>query len=227
MSEPLPETEPRQPLPGYRFRLPERVLTPPGELTARLPEPLALLDPVGLFGREAPLEVEIGVGKGRFLVASIEAHPEINYLGAEWNRRFFVWTLKRLVRRTARNVRLMNCDARVLVRHCLPAKSVGHYHIYFPDPWPKKRHRKRRLFTPDFLDDLARTLQPDGSVHTATDYLEYGEEIAALFAGHPAFATVRDELRTTGEGFTNFEAKWLRQEKPIRHFRFGKLSKSA
>lgn len=210
-----PET-PSRSLEDYQITPPKRVLTPQAELQVFLP-------PVGeqfcweeLFGGKGRVEVEIGFGKGRFLVASAEANPEVHYLGCEYARKYFLWTLKRFMRRTCRNVRMIHADARELVGRAMPEASVDAFHIYFSDPWPKKRHHRRRLFQREFLDMLARVLKPGGAVHGATDFLEYGEEILALFNEHPDFVVEVDRLRSDGTGFTNFEAKYLLEGRSFR-----------
>ena len=106
----------------------------------------------------AAMELEIGSGKGTFLVQHAKLHPDVNYLGIEWAKAFWKYAADRVRRHGLENVRLLRCDAAVFVRHYVPDATFRQVHIYFPDPWPKKRHHKRRLIQADFLRELHRVL---------------------------------------------------------------------
>ena len=166
-----------------------------------------------VFGSEGPVEVEIGIGKGRFLLAAAAARPEVWHLGVEWANKYLRIAEHRAWRDGIENVRFARVDACELVCGAIPAESVAAYYVLYPDPWPKKRHHKRRFFQPRTLGHLARTLEPDGLLHVATDHDEYWEIIEALLAGDasferlPEFGGPRFPL-DPGEPLTNFEVKY-------------------
>ena len=171
-----------------------------------------------LFDNEKPVEVEIGCGKGRFLINSAMAYPEINYIGIERALRYFRIMKERVVRRELANVRLLRDDAVYFVERFIPDGAVSAYHIYFPDPWPKKRHRKRRLFNTRFLEEIERTLAAGGSLDFATDYVEYFEEIQALLEASDrldVLGEIPERVRELGRDLTNFETKYPAEGRAI------------
>lgn len=171
-----------------------------------------------LFDNEKPVEVEIGCGKGRFLINSAMAYPEINYIGIERALRYFRIMKERVVRRELANVRLLRDDAVYFVERFIPDGAVSAYHIYFPDPWPKKRHRKRRLFNTRFLEEIERTLAAGGSLDFATDYVEYFEEIQALLEASDrldVLGEIPERVRELGRDLTNFETKYTAEGRAI------------
>jgi len=121
-----------------------------------------------VFGDDRPVEVEIGPGRGEVILAFAAARPTTNFFGIERGREAAEAITGAAARRGLANVRVVAADARCVARF-LPAASVAAYHIYFPDPWPKTRHRARRLVGDDFARDLARTLEPGGLLHVASD----------------------------------------------------------
>ena len=180
--------------------------------------PLAL---AALFPRSQPAVVDVGCGKGRFLAGRARRFPEFNYLGIDR----MADRLRRLDRRVSRtalpNVRLLRAEAWYAVRYLLPAASIRTVFLLFPDPWPKRRHHKHRLFGPEFMDALHRCLEPNGEFHVATDHLDYFETIRKLMADDrrfdpAAFADLTDEERT------DFELIFLSQGKPIGRCAFRK-----
>src|SRR5262249_27372588 len=134
-----------------------------------IPQPPVLLDWQSVFGNANPVEVEVGFGKGLFLITTAPQHPEINYLGIEIIRKYQLFTATRVIKRRLANVRLACADARLLLRDCVTAGSLQAIHVYFPDPWWKKRHQKRRVFTAEFVAQCERTLRLGGRLHIATD----------------------------------------------------------
>lgn len=166
------------------------------------------------FGREGPVEVEVGIGKGRFLLAAAAGRPEVLHLGVEWANKYLRVAEQRAAKRGMGNVRFIRADARDLVHRAIPTSSVAAYYVFYPDPWPKKRHHKRRFFRPDTVDHLARTLVEGGSLHASTDHTEYWEAIIALLEAHQAFERLP---AFGGPGFpgplegplTNYEEKYL------------------
>jgi len=145
------------------------------------------LDPLTIFGRDAPLVLEIGFGNGETLVAQAVADPERNYLGIEVHEPGIGHCLLRLRAEGCNNVRLIRHDALEVLEHCIADASVERINLYFPDPWPKKRHHKRRLIQPAFLDLAAARLAPGGSLHIATDWQNYAEHIDEAIRGCDRF----------------------------------------
>lgn len=170
------------------------------------------------FDNGRPVEVEIGCGKGRFIINSAVAYPEINYIGIERALRYFRIMKERVVRRDLTNIRLLRDDAVYFVERFIPDGAVSAYHVYFPDPWPKKRHRKRRLFNARFLEEIKRTLATGGTLDFATDYVEYYEEILALLEVTDGLAALEDtpeRVRELGGDLTNFETKYTAEGRAI------------
>ncbi|MCG5540824.1 MULTISPECIES: tRNA (guanosine(46)-N7)-methyltransferase TrmB [unclassified Halorhodospira] len=128
-----------------------------------------------LFGRTAPRVLDIGFGDGEALVEMAAADPGRDYLGVEVHRPGVGHCLLCAEQAQVENLRVATVDAVELVRHHLPPRSLAAVHIFFPDPWPKKRHHKRRIVQPAFLDLLAERLVPGGTLHLATDWADYAE----------------------------------------------------
>lgn len=126
-----------------------------------------------LFGRQAPLEVEIGSGKGLFLLGAAAAEPAHDFLGIEVAGKYARYAAGRLARRGLNNARLLTGDAVRLFAEWLPDDCLAAVHVYFPDPWWKKRHHKRRVMRESLVRDVERTLQPGGALHFWTDVEEY------------------------------------------------------
>lgn len=138
-----------------------------------------------LFGNDRPVEVEIGSGKGGFLVQAAQARPEHNFLGIEYVLKFALYVADRAVRHGLTNVRVLSADASHLFIHRVPPGSIDVLHVYHPDPWPKKRHHKRRLFQPAFVEAAIRALKPAGRWYIQTDHAEYFEAIRPLLMERP------------------------------------------
>jgi tRNA (guanine-N7-)-methyltransferase len=166
--------------------------------------------------RELPMELEIGSGKGTFLVNQARATPDVNYVGIEYARAFWRHAADRARRHALPNVKLLHTEAGAFVRRYLPEGSMRQVHIYFPDPWPKKRHHKRRLVQAPFLRELHRVLESDGRVRLATDHADYfawmqehAAAVNALFESLPFDSPASaDEGELVG---TNFERKYRRE----------------
>ena len=177
------------------------------------------IDPQSWFHSPGPFELEIGCGKGGFLLARAKARPDVRLLGIEWANKFFKFAADRMARWQLSNVRVMRTDARSFVMNHLPAESVTVLHLYHPDPWPKKRHHKRRLVQDDFADAVARVLMPDGRWLIQTDHVEYFDHIGDVLARHRAFAEVawEDVTSETPPDFagTNFEIKYAKEGRAI------------
>ena len=176
-----------------------------------------------VFGRKpASLEVDLGCGKGRFLQARAERHPGISFLGID-RLLLRILRVEREARRRLPNIRLLYGDICYALSYLLPARSVTTCYIYFPDPWPKRRHHRRRLFDDEFLSALNTTLVSAGSVHVATDHLDYFDTIRKIFSGDPRFEPIPPLELTDGER-TDFELQFLNERRPIGRCSFRKRS---
>jgi len=170
------------------------------------------LDVNAAFGRTAPKIVEIGFGMGETTAAIAAAHPENDYLGIEVHTPGVGSLLKQIGERGLTNLRLIQHDAVEVLRAMIAPAALDGVHLFFPDPWPKKRHHKRRLVQPDFVALLASRLRPGGYVHMATDWQEYAEQMLAVLAAEP-------QLENTADGYaprpdyrpqTKFETRGLK-----------------
>lgn len=146
-----------------------------------------------IFGRDAPVEIEIGSGDGVFLATWAARRPEVSFLGIERSPSKARRLAERFAARPLPNVRTLQVDARCLVASLIPAASVAGYHVYFPDPWPKRGHASRRIFTAAFVAGLARTLVPGGRLYFATDVVAY----ASVARGHVLASGQFEEVETT------------------------------
>ena len=130
-------------------------------------------NPQALFGNEHPVQLEVGCGKGLFMATACQAFPEQNFLGIEIAYRYARFSAARLVKRGLENGRMVAGDGQKLLHEVVPDNALDAVHVYFPDPWWKKRHHKRRVLNEEFLTQVARTLRPGGSLHFWTDVEEY------------------------------------------------------
>ena len=142
----------------------------------------ATLNWLTVFGRSAPVFLEIGFGNGEALAAAAAAHPENNYLGVEVHRPGAGSLLRRLEAQELGNVRVMLADASEILAQRIADASLTAVHLFFPDPWPKKRHHKRRLVQPDFAALVVRKLELGGYFHLATDWPAYAEHMVAVLS---------------------------------------------
>ncbi len=181
---------------------------------------LGPLDLAGLWEHaDAPLVVDLGFGMGRFLLNHAARHPHHRFLGIEHKLRRVRKMDKKLLRAGLQHVRLLRVEGYYATRHLLPVASVDVFFIYFPDPWPKKRHHGNRIFSPEFVDALHRVVKAEGVVHFATDHGPYAEEVIGLIAGDPRFAQ-RAVYEPTDDERSDFELKW-RHERPTHRYSFG------
>lgn len=172
------------------------------------------LDLDRVFGRNAPRVLDIGFGDGEALVTSAVANLEVDYLGVEVHEPGIGHLLVLAERAGLSNVRVINCDVVDVITDMLGAQSFAVVNLFFPDPWPKKRHHKRRLVQPAFVTDVARLLGPEGLFHIATDWADYAEHVRGVMGQSPAFYMLTSETACTDSlAFrppTKFERRGLR-----------------
>ena len=165
-----------------------------------------------VFGNDRPVELEVGPGKGLFLANAAARRPDRNFFGVEVARKYARKAAERVAKKSLTNVRVLAGDARRFLSQLVPPRSVAAVHIYFPDPWWKKRHKKRRVFCEAFVLDVARLLVPGGDFPIATDVEEYFGVMKDLMAAHPEFLPLPDPEPNTPEHdldyLTNFERKY-------------------
>ncbi|HET7437437.1 MAG TPA: tRNA (guanosine(46)-N7)-methyltransferase TrmB [Thermoanaerobaculia bacterium] len=176
------------------------------------------LDLRELFGNDRPVILEIGSGKGRFLVSTAMERPDVNLIGVEKSLHYHRLIKERVRKRGLTNVRLINHDAFLVMRDMLPEASIAEVHIYFPDPWPRKKEQKRRIIRPEVLEEIRRVLVPGGMGIYVTDHADYFEVAAPVIE-----AAFRSERRTPGPDDpprTNYEAKYRLEGRAIYEVRF-------
>ncbi|HYC58225.1 MAG TPA: tRNA (guanosine(46)-N7)-methyltransferase TrmB [Thermoanaerobaculia bacterium] len=174
-----------------------------------------------LFGNTYPVILEIGSGKGRFLLSTAMERPDVNLIGIEKSLHYHRVIRDRFLKRDLRNVRLINYDAFVVLQKMIPDASLAEVHIYFPDPWPRKRERKRRIIRAEALAEIRRVLVDGGMGIYVTDHEEYFDSAAPLVEA----AFPRSERRIPGPDDpprTNYEAKYREEGRPIFEIRFWK-----
>lgn len=153
---------------------------------------------------ERPFEVDLGCGKGRFLLARSGKCPDVNYLGIDRMLNRIRKIDSKAQRLSRENVRLMRIDGYYATTFLLPPKSVDTYYVFYPDPWPKEKHHHNRLFNEPFMDAIARTLKPGGLIHAASDHLPYFDEIYALLKNDNRFEQT-DTFVPAEDEVTDFE----------------------
>ncbi len=174
--------------------------------------PLALARLVSGSGR---WEAELGFGKGRYLLRRAAAEPEVCFVGLEMAGKYFRLARRRRNRRGLQNLVLVRGEALYLMSVALPRAFAAAIHVYFPDPWPKSRHHKRRLFDSETVDLVLGLLAPGGQLHFATDCIEYGELVQSILESHPAVDKVRRVATWPDGARTNYEAKYERQGRRV------------
>ena len=172
-------------------------------------EPLNLRE---IFGREAPVVLEIGSGMGETTARIAAENPATDYLAVEVHAPGVGSLLKQLAEAGASNVRVIQHDAVEVVRGMIPPASLAGVHVFFPDPWPKKRHHKRRLIQPAFTELLASRLAPGGYLHVATDWQDYAEHVLAVLAATRGLRNTSDAYapRPATRPETKFERRGLK-----------------
>ena len=180
------------------------------------------LDLPAVFGRVAPLEVDLGCGEGSFLSALARESPEKNFLGIERLLGRVRSACRRIERAGLTNARVTRFEISYAVEHLLPPASVTAFYLLFPDPWPKRRHAPRRLVTQEFLASLHRALGPNGTVRMATDETGYFRQITRLALESSLFAVMPNAPENVAT--TKFERRFREQGLPIHRLELRKLS---
>src|SRR6202161_2537683 len=175
-------------------------------------ERLFTIDPPAMFGRRAPVEIEIGAGKGEFIIERAAESPEPRFIAVELSSTITRVLAVRCGRAGLDNLRVVRMDARTLVNLMLPDASVAAFHIYYPDPWPQERHIKHRLFTPTLAASLFRTVEPGAITYVATDVREYAGEIFPMML---AAGFIRAVEAAPGAERTGFARKYVAAGKPV------------
>lgn len=185
---------------------------------------LAPLDLLTIFGRVAPLHVDLGCGDGSFLCELAQRQPDQNFLGTEK----LVGRVAKVCRKAAslENVRVLNVESSYAVRYLLPEASVKTFYLLFPDPWPKRRHQRRRIVQPEFLESIHRALEPGGMLQTATDQLDYFQHIQRVAASFQKLECLKHS--SFGDHYnvpqTKFERRFREQGTPIYRLALRKIS---
>jgi tRNA (guanine-N7-)-methyltransferase len=173
-----------------------------------------------LFGRHGPVHIEIGTGKATFLLNQAKAQPDVDFIGIEWARKYYRFAVDRMGRWGVTNVRIIRTDAATFIRDHIADNSVDCFHIYFPDPWPKKRHHKRRLLCSANLEVMIRCLKSAGQIRIATDHSDYFEQIQTVIGARSDTLEEIEFQPTAGAQQnewvgTNFERKYQKESRPI------------
>ena len=171
-----------------------------------------LLDFAQLFDRRAPTILEIGFGMGETTTRIAAQHPQNNFIGIEVHSPGVGSVLKQIAEQQLKNVRVIQHDAVEVVRDMIAPESLRGIHVFFPDPWPKKRHHKRRLLQPEFVTALSKRLEPHGYLHVATDWQEYAEHILEVLSAEASLENTAERYapRPPYRPQTKFETRGLK-----------------
>jgi tRNA (guanine-N7-)-methyltransferase len=182
------------------------------------------LSPESVFRRKAPLILEIGSGMGETTAEIARAHPELDFLAVEVHGPGVGSLLNRIEKDGCSNIRVARHDAVAVLEHMVADAALAALHVFFPDPWPKKRHHKRRLVQPEFAVLAARKLAAGGIFHAATDWPDYADHIDAVFSANASFEKAPRGMveRPT----TKFEARGRRLGHPIRDLYFRRVQRA-
>ena len=187
----------------------------------------ACLDLDACFGRDAPRTLEIGFGNGVTLVSMADQEPATDFLGIEVHRPGIGHLLLALERRELGNLRVICADAVQVLKTCLPDASLDRVLLFFPDPWPKKRHHKRRIIQLDFVELLVRKMRTGGILHMATDWEDYAQHMLEVMAGTTSFRNRAGPGNTSPRPdyrpVTKFEQRGLRLGHGVRDLLFERI----
>ena len=186
------------------------------------------IDFSNIFGRKAAIHIEIGSGKGTFLVNQAQAFPDINFLGIEWANKYYKYAVDRIGRRKLANVCIIRTEAASFIANSIDKASVECFHVYYPDPWPKKRHHKKRFICAKNVAQLIRCLKKNGLINFATDHAEYFQWARDVFEGFAGELKPVEFISPAGasEGElvgTNYERKYAMEKRDIFTIAFKKI----
>jgi tRNA (guanine-N7-)-methyltransferase len=193
----------------------ELIVEPIGVTVETLPRPINWQT---LFGNSNPVEIEIGSGKGTFITEQARARPDVNFFGIEWARFYWRYTADRLRRHNCMNARAIRAEAVFFLDEFVPDASVSVLHIYFPDPWPKARHHKRRTISDKLMPKVQRILVPGGRLSIVTDHPGYWEQIEPAVRNSTLKVVDYNRPGSAKDGEfvgTNFERKYAREGRPF------------
>jgi tRNA (guanine-N7-)-methyltransferase len=174
-----------------------------------------------VFSRLAPLEIDLGCGDGAFLAALAQENPAHNFLGIERLLGRVRSVCRKVARLDLKNARILRMESNYAVTHLLPPGSVTTFHLLFPDPWPKRRHHRRRAFTAEFVSSIHRALIVGGLFHVATDHADYFHQIERVIAATDIFVISREQNHFPP---TSFEQKYVARRLPIHRLLLRKVS---
>jgi tRNA (guanine-N7-)-methyltransferase len=183
--------------------------------------PTSALEFDKVFSRPAPLEIDLGCGDGAFLAALAQENQAHNFLGIERLLGRVRSVCRKVARLDLKNARIFRMESNYAVTHLLPPSSITTFHLLFPDPWPKRRHHRRRAFTPEFLSSIQRALVSGGLFHVATDHADYFHQIERVIAATDIFAISREQNHFPP---TSFEQKYVAGGLPIHRLLLRKVS---
>ncbi len=198
----------------------------PRDAAATSIRPGSAIDVASVYGRTAPLVVEIGSGQGHAIVHAAQERPDVDFLAVEVFRAGLARTMLDADRAGIRNLRLVEANAPEVLEHLLPEGSVDEVWVFFPDPWHKAKHNKRRLIAPPFPPLAARALRPGGILRLATDWEEYALQMRDVMSDAADFAPAFEgewAPRFAGRTMTAFERKGLAKGRDIRDLAYERV----
>ena len=203
----------------------QRMIEITSPLYLTLPEPALPLDWATIFGNDNPLALEIGCGIGDFVAKTAADRPDLNFIAIDYYNKGCDKTCRRLEKHGLTNVRVLRVEAREFIAGQIPPASLAAVYINCPDPWPKKRHRKRRLVNSAFMDFIRPYLRPGGDFYFATDFTDYGIDVAEMLAGRSDYTNMLapDQYRFELAGYhrSKYMLKFMAEGEQIRfvHYR--------
>ncbi|OHB58829.1 MAG: tRNA (guanosine(46)-N7)-methyltransferase TrmB [Planctomycetes bacterium RBG_13_44_8b] len=174
------------------------------------------------------VHIEIGTGKGTFLVSQAQAFPGINFLGIEWANKYYKYAIDRIGRRAIGNVRIIRTEAALFLSKHIRGRSVDCFHIYFPDPWPKRAHHKRRFVCAENITQMIRCLKKNGLINVATDHAGYFQWMKDEFESFAKKLKPAQFVKPAGVSDneivgTNYERKYIKEKRAIYTLAFRKI----
>jgi len=195
----------------------------PDPMLLNLPDEAGIIAWPDIFNNDHPVEIEIGAGKGTFLLAIAQALPEHNYVGIEWSNQYANYAADRLRRHNATNARIVHGEATWFLRCHVPDNSLAAVHVYFPDPWPKAKQQKRRLIQLPFLKEVHRILLPGGKLRLVTDHADYFAHMQQTLSAQSDLTIIpfdspvplKPDAPAGSIVGTNFERKYIAEGRPF------------